>query len=317
MKKNTVKRIALLLGLILTVSMFGCKSEDTTELKVGAMKGPTGMGLAKLMENTEDAYEIELYDAPDVVTGKFISGEVDIAAVPINLASTLYNKTEGEAVMIAVNTLGVLYILENGETVQSMADLAGKKLYATGQGSTPQYVLDRLLKENGLTDSVTVEYIAEHAALAGMMASGEATLAMLPEPQVSAALLKNPDVRVALDLTEEWEGVLDTQLIQGCYIVRKSVYEAHSKAIEAFVKAAGESAEYMKTEADAAAIAAAQGVVASEAIAAKAMQNCNLVCITGEEMKNISVAMLETLFEANPKSVGGKLPADDFYADLD
>jgi len=314
--KNNKRLIAMLLGLIMAVSLFGCKAEDNTVLNIGAMKGPTGMGLAKLMENTEDNYEITLYDAPDVVTGKFISGEVDIAAVPINLASVLYNKTKGEAVMIAVNTLGVLYIVENGETVQSFADLTGKTLYATGQGSTPQYVLDRLLAENGLTDSVTVEYIAEHAALAGMMASGEATLAMLPEPNVSAVLLKNADIRVALNLTEEWNKVLDTQLLQGCYIVRKSVLDEHPKAVEAFVKAAGESAEYMKREADAPAIAAAQGIVASEAIAAKAMQNCNLVCITGEEMKTISAAMYETLFEANPASIGGALPADDFYAEI-
>jgi len=316
MKKNYRKWIAMFLGLMMTVSMIGCKSVDKTVLNIGAMKGPTGMGLAKLMENTEDNYEITLYDAPDVVTGKFISGEVDIAAVPINLASVLYNKTEGEAVMLAVNTLGVLYVLENGNTVQTISDLAGKKLYATGQGSTPQFILDRLLKENGLTDSVTVEYIAEHAALAGMMASGEATLAMLPEPNVSAVLLKNADVRVALNLTEEWEKVLDTTLIQGCYIVRKSVLDAHPKAVEAFVAAAGESAEYMRTNADAPSIAARQGVVASEAIAAKAMQNCNLVCITGEEMKNISEAMFETLFEANPQSIGGKLPAADFYGKI-
>jgi len=141
-------------------------------------------------------------------------------------------------------------------------------------------------------------------------------LAMLPEPNVSAVLLKNADVRVALNLTEEWEKVLDTTLIQGCYIVRKSVLDAHPKAVEAFVAAAGESAEYMRTNADAPSIAARQGVVASEAIAAKAMQNCNLVCITGEEMKNISEAMFETLFEANPQSIGGKLPAADFYGKI-
>lgn len=313
-----MKRIlVILLSLLLAVSVLGCKTaQDNTNLSIGAMKGPTGMGLAKLMENSEDNFEITLYDAPDVVTGKFISGEIDIAAVPINLASTLYNKTEGEAVLLAINTLGVLYVLENGESVQSFADLAGKTLYATGQGSTPQYVLDRLLAENNLTDSVTVEYIAEHAALANMMAAGEATLAMLPEPNVSAVLLKNADVRVALNLTQEWDKVIDTTLIQGCYIVKKSVLDEHPKAVEAFVKAADESAAYMRTEADAASIAAAQGVVASEAIAAKAMQNCNLVCITGEEMKTIAAAMFETLYEANPASVGGKLPADDFYAKL-
>lgn len=208
-----------------------------------------------------------MYDAPDVVTGKFISGEVDVAAVPVNLASVLYHKTEGEAVMIAVNTLGVLYILENGDSVQSLADLAGKTLYATGQGSTPEYVLNRLLSENGLSDGVTVEYVGEHAALAGMVASGEAELAMLPEPNVSAVLLKNDSVRIALDLTKEWESAFDTTLVQGCYIVRKSVLEAHPQAVKAFVEAAAASTEYMLSAEDAPTVAAAQGIVPSEDVA--------------------------------------------------
>lgn len=258
-----------------------------------------------------------MYDAPDVVTGKFISGEVDVAAVPVNLASVLYHKTEGEAVMIAVNTLGVLYILENGDSVQSLSDLAGKTLYATGQGSTPEYVLNRLLSENGLSDGVTVEYVGEHAALAGMVASGEAELAMLPEPNVSAVLLKNDSVRIALDLTKEWESAFDTTLVQGCYIVRKSVLEAHPQAVKAFVEAAAASTEYMLSAEDAPAVAAAQGIVPSEGVAKEAIPHCNLVCITGEEMQRIAGEMLSALFEANPKSIGGALPGDAFYAKLD
>ena len=157
------KLLCVLLACLLLLSI-GCAAEKPqTTLRVAALKGPTGMGLAYLMQENSSEFPVELLDAPDVVTGKFINGEVDIAAVPVNLAAVLSNKTEGEAVMIAVNTLGVLYILENGETVQSMADLAGKTLYATGQGSTPQYVLEYLLEQNGLKDKVTVEYIAEHA----------------------------------------------------------------------------------------------------------------------------------------------------------
>ena len=201
MKQLWKQILAAALCLLMAAAVFACKKTDDTVLQIAALKGPTGLGLAKLAENTEDTFEISVYDAPDVVTGKFISGEVDVAAVPINLASVLYHKTEGEAVMIAVNTLGVLYILENGDSVQSLSDLAGKTLYATGQGSTPEYVLNRLLSENGLSDGVTVEYVGEHAALAGMVASGEAELAMLPEPNVSAVLLKNDSVRIALDLT--------------------------------------------------------------------------------------------------------------------
>ena len=237
--------------------------------------------------------------------------------MPINLASVLYHKTEGEAVMIAVNTLGVLYILENGDSVQSLSDLAGKTLYATGQGSTPEYVLNRLLSENGLSDGVTVEYVGEHAALAGMVASGEAELAMLPEPNVSAVLLKNDSVRIALDLTKEWESAFDTTLVQGCYIVRKSVLEAHPQAVKAFVEAAAASTEYMLSAEDAPAVAAAQGIVPSETVAKKAIPNCNLVCITGEEMRSIAEDMLSMLYDANPKSVGGALPDDAFYAKLD
>lgn len=316
MKRKFKSILCALLCLALAFSLSACKKAEQPVLQVAALKGPTGLGLSKLMTDAEDNFEITLYDAPDAVTGKFISGEIDIAAVPINLASVLYSKTQGQAVMIAVNTLGVLYILENGETVGSLSDLAGRTLYATGQGSTPEYVLNRLLAENGLTDSVTVEYVGEHAALAAMMASGEAELAMLPEPNVSAVLLKNEKVRIALDLTEAWETDFDTTLVQGCYIVQKSVLDEHPEAVSAFVEAAGRSAEYMLTADDAAKIAAEQGVVASEQIAAKAMQNCNLVCIAGEEMQRIASAMLSALFEANPKSVGGALPDDAFYAAL-
>ncbi len=317
MKQLWKQILASALCLLMAAAVFACKKTDDTVLQIAALKGPTGLGLAKLAENTEDTFEISVYDAPDVVTGKFISGEVDVAAVPVNLASVLYHKTEGEAVMIAVNTLGVLYILENGDSVQSLSDLAGKTLYATGQGSTPEYVLNRLLSENGLSDGVTVEYVGEHAALAGMVASGEAELAMLPEPNVSAVLLKNDSVRIALDLTKEWESAFDTTLVQGCYIVRKSVLEAHPQAVKAFVEAAAASTEYMLSAEDAPAVAAAQGIVPSEGVAKKAIPHCNLVCITGEEMQRIAGEMLSALFEANPKSIGGALPGDAFYAKLD
>ena len=163
MKQLWKQILAAALCLLMAAAVFACKKTDDTVLQIAALKGPTGLGLAKLAENTEDTFEISVYDAPDVVTGKFISGEVDVAAVPVNLASVLYHKTEGEAVMIAVNTLGVLYILENGDSVQSLSDLAGKTLYATGQGSTPEYVLNRLLAENGLSDGVTVERVGRAA----------------------------------------------------------------------------------------------------------------------------------------------------------
>lgn len=311
------KLICALLACLLLLSM-GCAGEKPqTTLRIAALKGPTGMGLAYLMQEESNAFSVELLDAPDVVTGKFINGEIDIAAVPVNLAAVLSNKTDGKAVMIAVNTLGVLYILENGDTVHSMEDLAGKTLYATGQGSTPQYVLEYLLEQNGLKDRVTVEYIAEHATLAAMAASGEAPLAMLPEPNVSSVLLKNESARIALDLTSEWDAVSDAQLLQGCYIVQRSVLESEPEAVRAFLSAAAESAARVNSEAEAPALIAELGIVGSEAIAARAIPNCNIVCLTGEQMQEAAEAMLSVLFAANPKSIGGQLPDASFYAKLD
>ena len=311
------KLICALLACLLLLSM-GCAGEKPqTTLRIAALKGPTGMGLAYLMQEESSAFSVELLDAPDVVTGKFINGEIDIAAVPVNLAAVLSNKTDGKAVMIAVNTLGVLYILENGETVHSMEDLAGKTLYATGQGSTPQYVLEYLLEQNGLKDRVTVEYIAEHATLAAMTASGEAPLAMLPEPNVSSVLLKNESARIALDLTSEWDAVSDAQLLQGCYIVQRSVLESEPEAVRAFLSAAAESAARVNSEAESPALIAELGIVGSEAIAARAIPNCNIVCLTGEQMQEAAEAMLSVLFAANPKSIGGQLPDASFYAKLD
>lgn len=308
------KFLALLLALLLAVAALGCaKQEESKLLNVAALKGPTGMGLAYLMADETNEDTIELYDAPDAVTAKFISGEIDVAAVPVNLASVLFAKTEGDTVALAMNTLGVLYIIENGETVQSISDLAGKTVYATGEGSTPEYVLNYLLEQNGLTD-VTVEYVGEHATLAQMAAAGEVEIAMLPEPNVSAVLAKNASTRVALDLTEEWNKVSDTALVQGVYVARKANYEANKAAIDAFMEKLAASVEKVNTEADAAAVVANAGIVPSEAIAKAAIPRANIVCVRGDEMKASVSAMLETLFAANPKSVGGAVPGDEFYA---
>lgn len=308
--KRTV--LALLLVAVLLFA-FGCKRENDVPLRVAALKGPTGMGLAYLLAEPSDAYSIELFDAPDAISAKLISGEVDIAAVPVNLAATLYNKTNGAVVVAALNTLGVLYIVENGDTVQSISDLAGKTLYASGQGSTPEYILNYLLEKNGLTD-VTVEYVGEHAALAAMVASGEASLAMLPEPNVSAVLAKNAGARVALDLTAEWNKVSDTKLVQGCYVMQKSVYDTHKKAVDAFFDRVADSVDKVNTDAGAAAVVAAQGIVPSEGVAKSAIPRSNIVCVRGGEMKAAVSAMLKVLFDANPKSVGGALPGGELYA---
>lgn len=312
MKKLT----ALILIACMAAALFaGCGTKATTPANIGTLQGPTGMGMVTLMgDEFSSKYNITIESAPDAVVGKIINGELDIAAVPVNLAATLYNKTEGNIMMIAVNTLGVLYVLEDGETVNSMADLAGKTLYATGQGSTPEYMLSYLLEKNGLTDSVTVEYKAEHSELATLMASGEVKLGMLPEPNVTATMAKNENLRVALDLTKEWKDAAGVEPVQGCIVVRKDYFEQNQAVVRLFLKEYEAAVNYTKAnQAETAALMEKYGIIGSAAIAEKAIDKCNIVCYRDEAMRTAAEAMLQVLFDANPKSVGGALPGDDFY----
>lgn len=282
-------------------------------VRVAALIGPTGIGLAYLPA-LSDAYQLDLYTAPDQVTAKIINGEVDIAAVPVNLGSVLYNKTNGGVTVIAVNTLGVLYFVENGNSVKTVADLAGKTVYATGQGSTPQYILEKILADNGLTDSVTVEYIAENTELVAKLIDGsEVQIAFLPEPQVSNACIKNENVHVALSANDLWTESSETGIVQGIYLVRTDYLAEHSAEVNRFLSDATESVNRVLNDENAPAVVVERGILGAEPIAKKAIPNCNIVLIAGAEMKTLVEGMLGTLFNANPQSVGGKLPEDGFY----
>lgn len=310
------KTILVLLALILIGSSFACGKQAETQaepVRVAALAGPTGMGLAYMMQDMQDAYQVEIFTAPDQVTAKFISGEVDIAAVPVNLASVLYKKTEGEAMVIGVNTLGVLYILETGDTVHSIEDLSGKTVYSVGQGSTPEYIMQYLLGAYGLTDSVNVEFIADNTELIAKLKDGSAQIALLPEPHVSVACAQNENVRIALRVNDLWAAKNDTQLVQGVYIVRKSYLESHKSQVDAFLKDAETSMTKVNQEEGAASVIVAQGIIAKEPIAKRAIPNCNICLFKNADMKAYVSAMLKVLFDANPKSIGGSMPADDFY----
>ena len=292
---------------------------EPVEMSIMALKGPTGMGLTSLMDKAangeaENDYTFNLVGDPTQVSAAVIKGEVDVACVPVNLASTLYNKTNGEYVCLAVNTLGVLHILEVGDSVQSIADLEGKTLYATGQGSTPEYILNYILEKNGLAGKVTVEYETEHTALVSLFAAGEVTLGMLPEPNVSSAMMQTEGLRQALDLTAEWDKVSDTSAVQGCVIINKAFAEANPDAVAMFMSEYGASVEFVNANIDeAAAMCETYGIVPKAAVAKRAYPNCNIVFVTGDEMKADLCAFLTVLYDANPASVGGALPADDFY----
>ena len=262
----------------------------------------------------EYAYNVTYAGSPDEVTGSLISGELDIAAVPVNLAAVLFNKTEGQILTAAVNTLGVLYIVENGDSVQSIGDLAGKKILAAGQGSTPEYILNYILDKNGLSGAVEVEYAAEHAEAVTKLASGEADIIAVPEPFVTTALSKVEGARIALDLTAEWEKISDASLVQGCLVVRKAFADGHPEVLKSFLEEYAASASFaVSSPAEAGALVEKYGIMASAALAEKAIPNCNIVCITCDEMKDMMSEMLGVLFDADPKSVGGALPDDSMF----
>ena len=312
MKKIIAIAICIMMLAACMTACTAAPKEQTTDIRIAALKGPTGMGMVKLIGDEYPHYIVSIEASPDALTPRFISGDVDVAAVPINLASVLYNKLEGDVVVLAVNTLGVLYILENGNEISSFADLNGKDVYATGQGSTPEYILNYLMEKNGV--SANVEYVGEHAALATMLTEGQAQIGMLPQPNVTAAMSGSESLRIALDLTEEWNKVSDTKLVQGVLIARKSFAEANKEAIELFLRDYEQSANFVNSDIDAAAKLIAEAeILPKEGLAKKAIPTCNITFISGRDMKAAVSGMLGVLFEANPKSIGGTLPGDDFY----
>ena len=291
------------------------------EVRVLTLKGPTGMGMAKLISDAKRGeaslpYAFTVASAPDQISAEVIKGSFEFAAVPVNLASVLYNKTGGSVLVAAVNTLGVLYVLENGDTIHSVEDLKGKTLTGTGQGSTPEYVLNYILAKNGIDPEkdLTVSYLAEHAELATQMTAGSVSIGMLPEPNVTSVLLNNAGVRIALNLTEEWGRVSDTSLVQGVLIVSKAFAEAHPSAVQTFLNEYAQSVSFVQGNPDEASELIAEAeIIPKAAVAKKALPNCNIVLLSGTESKNAISEMLKVLYEANPASVGGKLPGDDFY----
>ncbi len=298
--------------------------QEKTKINMAVLKGPTALGMLDLMEKDEQEsasndYNITLAAAPDEIVGKIVSGELDLAAVPTNLASTLYNKTQGGVKLAALNTMGVLYIMETGDTIHSVEDLRGKTIYATGQGSTPEFALNLILEKNGLKvgEDVTVVYKGEHAEIAPLLASGEAEIALLPQPFVTSVLMQNEKARVALDITEEWDKAVEGQsgLTMGCVVVRSEFAENNKEALDQFLSEYQQSIEKVNSAEglEHAAELAEKYDVMKAPVAKQAIPKCNLVFEEGEKMQQIAQGFLQVMFEANPKSVGGALPNEDFY----
>lgn len=296
-------------------------SAEKTTIRIGGLKGPTSIGMVKLMEDDEtnstaNDYDFTVAGSADGLTPLLIRGELDMAAIPANLASVLYNRTEGAIQILAVNTLGVLYIVETGNSVQSLADLKGKTIYATGKGSTPEYTLLYLLEKAGLDPEkdVTVEFKSEPTEVVALLKAQPDAVAMLPQPYVTAAQAQVEGLRIAVDLNEAWEAAeTGSKLLTGTIVVRREFAEANPEAIEAFVTEYRASTEFANENVSEAAQLVEKYGIATAAIAEKAIPYCNITCMEGAEMKAAMQVYLGVLYEKNPDSVGGALPDDAFY----
>ena len=323
MKKLVSMLLALTLVLIMGCAQAEDSTSETTAVRIGALKGPTSMGMAQMLKDAADGnsnYQFTIAGAPDEITALLVKGELDVAAVPSNLASVLYNNTNGGVKVAMINTLGILYVVEAGDTVNSVADLKGRTVYSSGKGATPEYSVDYILSQNGIdpeTD-VTVEFKSEHTELAAALQSGTADLAVLPEPFVTTVLAGNDNLRVALNLNEEWDKVSDgSGMVTGVLVVRSEFAEQHPDELTALLEAYEQSVNFVnENPAEAAAIIEQNGI-AKAAVAEQAIPKCNIVFISGNEMRTKVEGFLEILFGMNPKAVGGALPGDDFYYGAD
>ena len=335
---TTMKKVlSLVLVMVMCLSVFtACSSNEESDIDVpvstatfaiAGMKGPTTMGMTKLMKdaevnNADEAYEgnvynVEMYGTAQEINPLLIQGQLDVAAVPANVAATLYAKTEGAVQVAAVNTLGVLYMVQIGDAVQSVQDLVGKTIYTTGKGTTPEFTLRHILAENGIDPDkdVTIEFKSEATEVGALLAAAEGDMvAMLPQPYVTAVQAQNANVTVCLDMTEEWGKISDQQLITGVLVARKAFIEENKEAFDVFLADYAASTKYVTENVDeAAAWVAEYGIVAKEPLAKKAIPQCNITCVTGEEMKALVNNYCSVLFDQNSASVGGTMPDEAFY----
>ena len=310
-----MKRILVYIMVLLSAFML-----SAGEVDVAALRGPTSMGLVKLMEEsenglTDNSYSFTLEGAPDAIVPLLVKGDIDAAAIPGNLASVLYNNTKGQIEVIAINTLGVLYIVENGDSIQSVDDLRGRTIYSAGKGSTPEYALQYILSSNGLEvgKDVFIEWKSEHAECVAALKADKNGCAMLPQPFAATAMMQDGNIRIALDLNDLWEEKVGSVLITGVTVVRKDFASENPETLQAFMEDYASSVEYAQCDVPGAAALIGKYGIVPEKAALAALPYCRISFITGEEMKEALSEYLSILYDANPKSVGGALPDNGFY----
>ena len=326
------KMLAVIMSIALcAVFLLGCanaaenteKEQETVKIRIGSLKGPTSMGLVYLMSQSEkdealNNYSFTMAAAANELLPKMVSGDLDIVLVPSNVASVLYSKTDGGVSVIDINTLGVLYMVSGDASIQSIEDLKGRTVYLTGKGTTPDYVLQYLLTENGLTvDDVVLEYKSEATEVAAVLAENPDEVGVLPQPFVTAACIQNEALSIVIDMTAEWaalQGEGGSSLVTGVTVVRNEFLQENPEAVADFLKEHKASAAYANDNIEAAAeLVAGYGIIEKAPVAVKAIPYCNITYIDGNDMKQALSGYLEVLYEQDASSVGGSLPEEDFY----
>ena len=321
-KKSIFLVIVIILVLTVSIIFINNKNNKETEkiaINVGVLKGPTGIGSVKLIDDaeknqTENIYNFNIFSSPDEIIAKIINNELDIATVPTNVAAVLYNKTNGNIKLSAINTLGVLYIVENGNEINTINDLEGKKIISSGKGSIPEYILNYILDSNNIKN-VEIEYKSEHSEVVTELLNNSETIALIPEPNVTTAISNNENIRVAIDITKEWEKISENNVLaMGGLIARKDFIENNKEDFDKFLSEYKNSINFVNENIDETSILVEKnGIIPKAEIAKKSIPNCNIVYIDGEKMKNYINGFYDILYNYEPKSVGGNIPDEEFY----
>ena len=297
------------------------EAPENVIVRIGGLKGPTSIGMAKIMKDNQtnaasQPYEFTIAGAADELTPLLMQGKLDMVAVPANLASILYQRTEGKVMVLAINTLGVQYIVQKGgDPIESVADLRGKTIYATGKGTVNEFVMQYLFTQNGLSaNDVTIEWKSEPTEVVAKLKTSTEAVAMLPQPYVTIAQTQETALQVALSFEEEWNKLdTDSKLITGVMVVRKAFATEHPEAVTKFMADYAASTNYVNENVEEAAAWVTEFLGIPTPVATQAIPHCNIALIGGEEMQEALAAYLAVLHSVNANATGGALPQEDFY----
>ena len=311
------KLISTVLTLALGITMLcGCQKEDDVTIRIGSLSGPTTIGIINMMNETMDthnSYDFTVSTQPDEIAASLNAGDLDIALIPANLASILYNRTEGGIQVIDINTYGVLYCITTDPSITSVSDLSGKTVITTGQGATPEYAMNYLLEQYGVTDC-TLDFKTEGSEVIASLQADPNQIAVLPQPAATAAMVQIEGMDIAFSLDEAWSEVSDSRLVTGVTVVRTEFLEQHPDAVASFIVDHHNSVVLANSEVEQTAqLVVDAGIVGAVPVAQRAIPLCNIDCVASAQMRTDLEGYLQTLYDANPQAVGGAMPGDDFY----